>query len=150
MFSNKEQIIGYYTELNLCLTQLSQLLGQERQAIIDRDATALARIGEQKAVVCDQLSEFGQTKPGIAEFLTWVPERWRDEFDADHKKLVDLAEATRDYNLVNGKILLRSQQFAREMLNIMSGKTHSGVGGLYGQSGQQADFDAQSKAVVKA
>lgn len=150
MFSEKLEAKKYMAELGDLLTRLQQVLAAERQAILERDAHELTRQGEHKAELCEQLADRGRDYPSLADLLTAIPAEWRNQFDADHKTLLELAQSTRDYNLVNGKILHRSQQFAREMLNIMSGKTNSGAGGLYGQSGQQAEFDTQSTAVVKA
>lgn len=121
---------------------LLELLDEERAALTAHDGAALDALTARKNDLC-------QT---IAADLAAAPELTASqelgELDEDHKTLLDLAQQARDSNLVNGKILHRSQQSVREILSILSGKS---LDGLYGQSGQQTALpEPGSNAIARA
>ena len=123
------------------LRAMEQLLSAEREALAERDIEALEDCSRAKAQLCQHL----QTELNRAGF--------RDGFavdanvDADHKALFDLAEQVRESNLVNGKILARSQQFVREAITVLSGKS---LDGLYGHSGQHTEQTDAGHAIARA
>ena len=121
---------------------LLSLLDRERAAITAHDGAALDALVAEKNQLCQD----------IAALLAQAPELTArqnvDELEEDHKTLLDLAQTARDSNLVNGKILHRSQQSVREILSILSGKR---LDGLYGQSGQQSAVpEPGSTAIARA
>ena len=133
---------------------LLEILQQERAALTAHDGTALDTVVARKNELCQQLSSALQASPGISARINAsnpsadtegeVP----SELDADHKLLLELAASARDSNLVNGKILQRSQQSVREILGILSGKS---LDGLYGQTGQQTAVpEPGSNAIARA
>ncbi len=137
--SNKDDKI---TALKALFTQLLALLDREREAIVAHNGEALDALVPEKNRLCQE----------IAALLSQAPELTArqnvDELEEDHKSLLDLAQTARDSNLVNGKILHRSQQSVREILSILSGKS---LDGLYGQSGQQSAVpEPGSTAIARA
>ncbi len=133
--SNLETLTAQFQEL-------LDLLEQERTALTAHDGTALDAVVAEKNRVCQE----------IADCLAGAPELTArqnfDELDDDHKSLLNLAQLARDSNLVNGKILHRSQQSVREILSILSGKS---LDGLYEQSGQQTAVpEPGSTAIARA
>lgn len=133
--------------------ELLDILAEERNALTAHDGEALDGCVERKAEVCQAISQTLNGAPALAAELqrASVPAadpHQHDDIDADHKSLLDLARAARDSNLVNGKILHRSQQSIREILGILSGKS---LDGLYGQSGQHtAGPGTGSNAIARA
>ena len=130
-------------------TDLLDILAEERNALTAHDGEALDGCVERKAAVCQAISQTLNSAPALAAELQRASDpQPEDDIDADHKSLLALARAARDSNLVNGKILHRSQQSIREILGILSGKS---LDGLYGQSGQHtAGPGTGSNAIVRA
>jgi flagellar biosynthesis protein FlgN len=130
---------------------LITLLNDERDALIHHDGERLESLSEQKLEVCNHISLELEASPALGKkiALAAAADSQADpEFDPSHVLLAQLATQARDYNLVNGKILHRSQQSVREILGIMSGQS---IDGLYGQSGQQdAKAIANSGASIRA
>jgi|GEM_PF-1463458 len=130
---------------------LIALLNEERDALIHHDGGRLESLSGQKLEVCNHISRELEASPALGKkiALAAAAEAEADpEFDPSHVLLAKLASQARDYNLVNGKILHRSQQSVREILGIMSGQS---IDGLYGQSGQQdAKAFANSGAFIQA
>ncbi|MEM9623825.1 MAG: flagellar export chaperone FlgN [Pseudomonadota bacterium] len=129
------------------LHQLSQLLDDERDALSRHDTDALAALLEAKMVVLKQLQDpaFG---PALAEQISITPAAERAELEARHSSALVLARQVRDSNLVNGKVLHRSQKSVSDLLNILSGKS---LDGLYGTSGQTvAAQERSSQAIARA
>ena len=126
--------------LQVYFQDLLEILQQERAALTAHDGSALDAVVTRKNDLCQQLNSALQASPEISTRInasnssTDAERNEPPELDADHKLLLDLAASARDSNLVNGKILHRSQQSVREILGILSGKS---LDGLYGQTGQQ-------------
>ncbi len=116
---------------------LIALLNEERDALIHHDGERLESLSAEKLEVCNNISRALEASPALGEKIAQAAAaetNAESEFDPSHILLAQLATQARDYNLVNGKILHRSQQSVREILGIMSGQS---IDGLYGQSGQQ-------------
>lgn len=121
------------------LQLLLQVLAAERIALIHHDTEELASITAQKQTICQAIQNTVQAHPEAQSLF---------ESDTGHKTITELALAAKESNIVNGKILHRSQQSVREILNILSGKS---LEGLYGQSGQPTpESDADSRAFARA
>ncbi len=121
---------------------LLDLLEQERAALIAHDGAELEAVVGEKNRVCQEIAN------RLAESPELTGRQNFDELDDDHKSLLNLAQLARDSNLVNGKILHRSQQSVREILSILSGKS---LDGLYEQSGQQTAVpEPGSTAIARA
>lgn len=135
--SNSSEIDGELAaSLEADFRALIALLDTEREALIKHDADALQNCVGPKNEVCQRIAASLASPEGktLAQAIAGQPP---EELDTDHKSLVtlvNLARSARDANLVNGKILHRSQQSLREILTILSGKT---LDGLYGHTGQQ-------------
>ena len=133
-------LISAFEALNLCLQA-------ERDALVKHDREALERCVESKDRLCQQIAatlKHEDAKP----LATLLSQDTPEELEPDHRKLFDLATTARESNLVNGKILHRSQQSLREILFILSGKD---LDGLYGQSGQQdSNFVSGGSAIAQA
>ena len=128
---------------------LIALLDTEREALINHDAEALQNCVGTKNEVCQRIAS-SLASPGGKTLAQAIAGRSPEELDTDHKRLetlVNLARSARDANLVNGKILHRSQQSLREILTILSGKT---LDGLYGQTGQQDAVQSGGHAIAEA
>lgn len=129
-------------------TQLVELLNAEKDALIDRDLEALTQLTHNKQQLCaqieQQLHEMGPEP--LSQRIAVLSETERRRLEPLHRTLVELARQTQDYNAVNGKIVRRSQQSVRELLNLMSGTDN---GPLYGQQGH-ALGSAQGTAIARA
>ena len=130
---------------------LITLLNDERDALIHHDGERLESLSAEKLKVCNHISLQLEASPALGQKIAQAAaadSQAESEFDPSHVLLAQLATQARDYNLVNGKILHRSQQSVREILGIMSGQS---IDGLYGQSGQQdAKAIANSGAFIRA
>jgi flagellar biosynthesis/type III secretory pathway chaperone len=126
-------------DLQASLVELEALLEIERQALKARDLALLQSNTEAKEAVVNELKQLATRAAADRSTLP--------QGELLHKSMLDLARQVRDSNLVNGKILHRSQQSVREAINVLSGKT---LDGLYGHSGQPtADVDANQE-IAKA
>lgn len=149
--SEFEQLEGTEKRLGSLFSELIELLTQEREALVAHDGLNLETCSAKKLLVCRQIDQQLKDSPQLAQMIGQAgntDEVSSAQFDPHHILLAQLARKARDYNLVNGKILHRSQQSVREILGIMSGQS---IDGLYGQSGQQnAKSDAGSGAFIRA
>ena len=137
--SNQSTQVSVLTER---FTALLALLDEEREAITAHDGSALDVLVADKNQLCQEIAAL------LAEAPELTARQNVDELEEDHKRLLELAQTARDSNLVNGKILHRSQQSVREILSILSGKS---LDGLYGQSGQQTAVpEPGSTAIARA
>ena len=125
-------------QLRSLFTGLLECLERERAALVAHDGAALDACVLDKQTLCEHIATTLGSAPQLAAKLQRATDPSVDpaehDLDEDHKSLLELAISARDYNLVNGKILHRSQQSVREILGILSGKS---LDGLYGQTGQQ-------------
>ncbi|XOV81495.1 MAG: flagellar export chaperone FlgN [bacterium] len=129
---------------------LLSVLHAERDALIQHDGARLDELSPEKLNLCNRISQQLSAAPSLAEKITQAATdtRAQTQLEPVHISLARLAKQARDYNLVNGKILHRSQQSIREILGIMSGQS---IDGLYGQSGQQDNkTPARSGAFIRA
>ena len=133
--------------IELC-TALKDVLVVERQSLADRDLEALAQATEAKTSVCKQIDAAvaGLGSMPISQQLATLDPAEADAVAPLHSTLIALAEANRDYNAANGKIVHRSQQSVRELINMLSG---SEAGLLYEQSGQTR-VRSSGAAIAKA
>ena len=142
------QLRAHFIELLKCLER-------ERAALVAHDGAELDDCVAQKQALCEAIATTLSNAPELAAALQQAAAlrvstdpQSAAELDEDHKTLLDLAISARDYNLVNGKILHRSQQSVREILGILSGKS---LDGLYGQTGQQnAASTSSGQAIARA
>ena len=134
-------------ELNNLLETMQTVLLEEREALENRNVESLSQCTEQKNVVLESLSatKFGtdlQTK------IQELPEEQRTECEAVHTETLSKLKEIQDFNLVNGKILNRSQNSIREILHLLSGRAPDG---LYGESGQpKNDTEAGRDSIARA
>ena len=146
-----------YDLVHLCslFTELLSALEQERLALISHDGVGLDAWVVKKQVLCRTIDQQVRAAPELASIMRTAANPGSAEseanpsleLDADHNSLLKLVIAARDSNLVNGKILHRSQQSLREILGILSGKS---LDGLYGQSGQQTATGTGNSAIARA
>ena len=123
-------------ELSVLMTQLIDVLAEERRCLTSRDSDQLQHCVSRKEALCQQINAKLKADESLLSSLSAPAETTGTPADLapDHKKLIELAVTARDSNLVNGKILHRTQQSVREILGILSGTS---LDGLYGQSGEQ-------------
>jgi flagellar biosynthesis/type III secretory pathway chaperone len=138
--------------LSALFTDLLSMLDQERLALISHDGVSLDDCVAKKHALCKTIDQYVRAAPELASIMAAAANPETDanatlELDADHKSLLDLVITARDSNLVNGKILHKSQQSLREILGILSGKS---LDGLYGQSGQQTATGPGNSAIARA
>ncbi|MCR9278803.1 MAG: flagellar protein FlgN [Pseudomonadaceae bacterium] len=135
----KEQPIDIETHVSQLTHALEELLAQiaiERDCLARRDAVQLASSTERKAHLIDRVNQITAALPApLPTLIDNSSGPQRAKLEADHNSLIELAEQARDSNAVNGKIIARSQQSARELLAMM---TASESNGLYGSSGYSA------------
>ncbi|MEQ8692527.1 MAG: flagellar protein FlgN [Pseudomonadales bacterium] len=128
------------------LNALQTALEQERAALEGHQVAALETATVAKTAALEVLAEerFGN---GLTERISAADPGEREKCEQLHTQCLDLARQLRDYNLVNGKILHRSHNSIREIINILSGKR---AGGLYGQSGQPTADSQAGDSIAKA
>ena len=134
------------TELAALFERMDFVLAAERQALENHDLTALTEATEEKQAVCESLAEPKFTHALVEQIGKLEPQD-RSECELAHKNIMSRARSIRDFNLVNGKVINRSQNVVREMINVLSGRDASG---LYGESGQPAANGPKSGAIAKA
>jgi flagellar biosynthesis/type III secretory pathway chaperone len=149
--SEFEQLEGSEKRLESLFSELIELLTLEREALVAHDGLNLESCSAKKLLVCRQIDQQLKDSPELTQMIGLAAtsdEVSSAQLDPHHILLAQLARTARDYNLVNGKILHRSQQSIREILGIMSGQS---INGLYGQSGQQnAKPDTSSGGFIRA
>ena len=133
--------------IELC-TALKDVLAKERQCLADRDLEVLAQATQAKTALCAQIdAAVASLGPApISEQLANLDPAEADAVRPLHSTLIALAQANRDYNAANGKIVHRSQQSVRELINMLSG---SEAEVLYQQSGQTT-VRSSGAAIAKA
>lgn len=118
------------------LQELLSEIATERDCLANRDADQLADSTRRKALLIEQVNQRTAELPApLPELVAKATGDQRRKLEAHHTSLIELAEQAKDSNAVNGKIIARSQQSARELLAMM---TASETAGLYGSSGQSA------------
>ncbi len=134
-------------DLQSALHELVLEIATERDSLASRDADQLAASTERKTHLLEQVNQLTSQLPApLPELIARAEGEQRSKLEAHHTSLINLAEQARDSNAVNGKIIARSQQSARELLAMM---TASESPGLYGASGQ-SDTPHSVGASVKA
>ena len=128
------------------LVQLGEALDAERQALESHDVSALEQATLRKNTVLEALTtpNYG---PALADRIDKLEANSRKKCEQLHSQCLAMTAQLRDSNLVNGKILNRSQNSLREIINILNGKRSDG---LYGQSGQPALESQSGEAIAKA
>jgi flagellar biosynthesis/type III secretory pathway chaperone len=147
MNSKVESVKQKLAHLRGELQTLQNLLEQERCAIKAHDLDAIAAVTDAKSAACQSLAQAMQG-PQLSQLMQELPEAERQELDADHNSVLALADVTRDSNVVNGKIIARTQQSTRELLAVLSGRE---LEGLYGTSGRtDASGESATHEIAKA
>ncbi|MEZ5558418.1 MAG: flagellar protein FlgN [Pseudomonadales bacterium] len=128
--------------------RLVEILQEERQALVDRSLPALGRITDAKLRACADLEHAVDVLGPVPlrERIAELPESARAKLEPLHTRLIELARLTQEYNTVNGKIVRRSQQSVRELINLMSGKDTEL---LYGDQGHTV-ASRQGTAIARA
>lgn len=144
--SLSERIDTLYTSL----LGLQEELVVERDALSARDGDALAASNARKLSLVERIDTLCRSLPAslgqlIASAESLTPAE-REKLDAVHKSVVELASQTQEYNLVNGRIIARSQQSNRELLASLTGQ---GAQDTYSSSGQP-DKHASGSAIARA
>ena len=118
------------------LDALIELLEDERAALGARDAAQLEVVNAQKLAVCQRLERT------LAELPKPLPS------DTRHKALLQRAAQAQDSNLVNGKIIYRSQQSIQAIIDTLNGKALDD--GLYDTSGiARNDLEGNKHPIAK-
>ncbi|MCP5181149.1 MAG: flagellar export chaperone FlgN [Pseudomonadales bacterium] len=126
--------------LYACVASLSDLfqelldqLETERSALRCRDLGALRDAIDGKATTCSRIERFFDDLPApLPDLVEGVTGDIRGKLDTLHDKLRELAREAKDSNAVNGKIIHRSQQSARDLIGILGDSQHHV---LYGEHG---------------
>lgn len=123
--------------------QLVEILLDERAALSGRDLDALVRVTATKSALCSELAELIESSRPLPEAIAALPNPERAQLELRHKQLVALVASAQDSNLVNGKVIQRSQQSVLTILDTLSGKS---LDGLYDTSGySNADSNAKGR-----
>ena len=158
-------------ELEQLLVQLHELLLTEREALKAHNSADVKALASKKAEVCSLLNQqrfadvlqpsiqlepvedSALSHPATAPELMTQPHTTTEsvvaDSDLENKRLavVELAQQVQQDNLVNGKIMRRSQRALGELIDILSGKPDQG---LYDTSGQTISTSQHSAAIAKA
>lgn len=140
------------------LTQLKQLLANERELLEQRKQEGLQEIIERKAAVIDHLNNSARLRNQILNALGlatnaagWDTFLQRNTATLplrdDWKNLVSDFEECQKMNDVNGKMIARSQQTLNHLLNLLRGKV--AAPSLYTAQGTQTQYTS-SYTVAKA
>ena len=151
MDDNVASINATLQQLDSLITQLSDVLEAENALLnepfsitnIRSLSDALEQTSATKVALCTQLNnpDFFSLQDAIAT----LQGADQANCEARHKKLIDEAQRLQDSNLVNGKIIGRTQYVVREILHILSG---SNAEGLYGQTGQQNNANQRARGAI--
>jgi flagellar biosynthesis/type III secretory pathway chaperone len=137
------------TALTELFSQLLDCLEEERGALRTRSLTALHAATEAKSLACAGI-ESALTGLGapLVELIEKVDAASRTRLDALHRQLRELAREAKDSNAVNGRIIHRSQQSVRDLINIL-GDNHQDE--LYGEHGVfRSSLSGRSSAIAQA
>lgn len=140
------------------LTQLKQLLAEERQLLEQRKQDGMQEIINQKAAAVDHLSNSAKLRHQILTTLGlatnaagWDIFLQRNALTLpmrdDWKNLLNEFAECQKMNDVNGKMIARSQQTINHLLNLLRGKVPAPS--LYTAKGTQTQ-QATSYTVAKA
>ncbi|NKB98054.1 MAG: hypothetical protein GKR90_06095 [Pseudomonadales bacterium] len=130
----------------LHIEAMDETLSQERRALETRDVEVLTDCSNEKLRLCQALAapEFSES---LATSIQELEDDERTECELQHTNLLAQLTQIRDSNLVNGKILNRSQNSVREILHLLSGRS---LDGLYGESGQpNSDTEAGGESIAR-
>lgn len=143
-----EELKTTLAELLKLSEALCEILLTERAALTQRDPSALAEALDKKTELCRHIEHRGLAlgdEPLTAQ-LAARAESEREVLEPLHKNLVTATETAQEYNAVNGKIVMRSQQSVRELIHLISGMDAEL---LYGEQGQTL-ATAQGTAIARA
>lgn len=140
------------------VSQLKELLTQERAQLVERKQDQLAAIVEQKSILVDQLNHNSKQRQQILSTLNlptnatgWDLFLQRNTatlpLREDWKLLISEFEDCQKMNDINGKIIARSQQTLHHLLNLLRGKVASPS--LYTAQGMKTQ-QTSSYTVAKA
>ncbi|MEM7101088.1 MAG: flagellar export chaperone FlgN [Pseudomonadota bacterium] len=128
------------------LDRLSACLEAERMALKIRKNKELGDLSEKKLDLVNAIAKFDLAAlKASVEALPSDRHQIRKSCEQHHTLVVQKAKSIRDYNLVNGLIVRRTQQSTVELLRILSGKPRNG---LYGTSGTTVDTQALSGGTI--
>ena len=131
--------------LLVVLQEMEQALNAEREALRNYNVDALVAAIEHKQSVCSALADPHYALP-LSEQTRDLDPANAEKYAQDHKLALQLALELKDSNVVNGKIVARSQNSVRETLAILSGKN---LDGLYGQTGQTTSDSEGTQPIAK-
>lgn len=139
----EDQVVSLLETLRALLNEI----GTERECLAQRDADLLAASTERKTLLIETVNQQTAELPApLPDLIARATGDQRAKLEAHHSSLIELAEQARDSNAVNGKIIARSQQSARELLAMMTDSESSGIYGASGQSAGPQSVGASIKA----
>lgn len=144
---NSDELQALLEQMSALLQDMHQALADERAALEGSDVEALADATARKTEVCEALAQprYGQD---LHDAMLALSAAEREKLEPHHNSVLTQAANVRDSNLVNGKVIARSQNNLREILHLLGGKS---IEGLYGQSGQPtAGPDRNGPKIAKA
>lgn len=154
---NEQTFTSHVNELAELLTQFSNTLDQEAEAIKKNDTESLLETNTLKQSLAEQLNTCGNSvEQDLAPFDTnLIDFSMHDQFQSISinsqekvKQTINLTVECHDKNLANGMSIQILSNINQQALDILSGKTDADVK-LYGSSGEQTQ-SGQQKTLGKA
>ncbi|MFW2374726.1 MAG: flagella synthesis protein FlgN [Gammaproteobacteria bacterium] len=120
-----------------CSDQLYQCLSDEHDALRDNQYESIMSLAEQKQSLVGVLNELDQQRlqlSGTTDFAQFLS-RSRPDLSQVWQTLREKIQRCQQQNEVNGRILNRRNQIARDTLNILTGRSNDDET-TYGPSGK--------------
>jgi len=120
------------------LARVLELLGDEQQALLSRDASSLELVTASKSQALARSDELEQQRRSLAPSLSDMERLAADESIARlWEKLLEMTRQCREQNDANGRLIRRQQQRVESALGLLCGKPTTENADLYGPDGEQ-------------
>jgi len=120
------------------LRRVLELLGDEHEALLGRDAASLELVTSSKTDALARADELERQRRTLAPKLTDM-ERFAQDRDVGVRweRLLDLTRQCRERNDGNGRLIRRQQARVESALGILRGDSRKGDSEVYGPDGGQ-------------
>lgn len=120
------------------LSRVLELLGDEHDALLERDAAGLELVTASKADALARADELERHRRELAPTLAEMERFAQDPAIAGRwERLLDLTRQCRERNDANGRLIRRQQARVENALGLLRGDAAKGEPDLYGPDGEQ-------------
>jgi flagella synthesis protein FlgN len=120
------------------LGRVLEMLGDEHEALLGRDAAALELVTGSKADALARADDLERRRRELAPTLSDMERFAQDPgIGGRWERLLELTRQCRDRNDANGRLIRRQQARVESALGLLRGDSTSGDRDLYGPDGEQ-------------